>query len=111
VTWAQSHAMTLPSGANLREHALARARRARDHRQLGFLLVASNDPPALPVTVTLVRVAPRPLDDDNLAFAFKSVRDGVADAFGIRDDDARIRFEYRQEKGAAAVRVEIARRA
>lgn len=52
------------------------------------------------VLVTLTRHAERPLDDDNLRDAFKSIRDGVADAFGIRDDDKRIRFAYAQAKGS-----------
>lgn len=61
------------------------------------------------IVVTLTRIGARPLDTDNLAYAFKSIRDGVADAFGIRDDDKRIAWEYAQEKGSPAVRIEISK--
>jgi hypothetical protein len=40
--------------------------------------------------VRMVRYAPRQLDDDNLASALKSVRDGVADALGVDDRDPRV---------------------
>jgi len=59
------------------------------------------------VTVTLTRTAERALDDDNLRDAFKSIRDGVADAFGIRDDDKRIRFAYAQRQGHSSINVRI----
>ena len=65
----------------------------------------------LPVVVTLVRVAPRSLDDDNLATTLKADRDGVADALGLKSDaDPRVTWRYGQERGAAgeyAVRVEL----
>lgn len=54
----------------------------------------------LPVIVTLTRVAPRSLDSDNLQSAFKSFRDGIADAHGVNDKDEKvIKFEYAQRKG------------
>lgn len=64
-----------------------------------------------PAVVTITRLSAGELDDDGLRSALKSVRDGIADAFGV-DDSARspLRFEYAQEKckrGAYAVRVEI----
>ena len=64
-----------------------------------------------PATVTITRLSAGELGDDGLRSALKSVRDGVADAFGV-DDSAKspLRFEYAQEKckrGAYAVRVEI----
>lgn len=42
------------------------------------LMLRTKRPPPLPVVVTLVRVAPLPLDDDNLARALKGIRDEVA---------------------------------
>lgn len=48
------------------------------------------------MTVVLTRFAAKPLDDDNLRAAFKSIRDGVADVFAIRDDDPRVTFVYGQ---------------
>lgn len=62
------------------------------------------------VTVTLTRISPLELDDDNLSSAFKHVRDGVADALGIDDRDRRVRWLYAQRKGAVrerAVHLEV----
>ena len=58
----------------------------------------------LPAVITLVRVAPRTLDDDNLVTAFKWIRDKVADlitpgmAPGRADNIKGLSFAYRQEK-------------
>lgn len=116
--------LVLPSTANLREHWRARARRAKAHRSIAWAHVS----PVLlrhavalrsalagsGVTVRITRVAPRPLDDDNLATACKAMRDGITDAlraFGVRDDrDARVRWEYAQGRGVPrqrVVRVEV----
>lgn len=63
----------------------------------------------LPLTVTLVRLGGRPLDGDNLAGAFKAVRDELAHLIGCDDADPRITWEYRQEPGGdAGVRVAVA---
>lgn len=48
------------------------------------------------LTVTLTRYAEKFLDDDGLRRGFKHIRDGVADAFGIADNDPRLKFEYNQ---------------
>lgn len=48
------------------------------------------------LTITLTRYAEKFLDDDGLRRGFKHIRDGVADAFGIADNDPRLRFEYNQ---------------
>lgn len=70
--------------------------------------------PSLPCIVTLTRIAPRSLDEDNLAYAFKGIRDFIADelipglAKGRADGDSRIQWRYKQEKGKIQkVRVEI----
>jgi hypothetical protein len=64
-----------------------------------------------PMKVTLARLAPRDLDDDNLRGALKAVRDGVADALGIDDRDPRVTWLYAQEKAKGyAVRITITRR-
>jgi hypothetical protein len=60
--------------------------------------------------VRIIRIAPRPLDTDNLAAAAKSVRDGVADALGCGDAQQGDFWTYRPEnqgRGVYAVRVEI----
>lgn len=78
--------------------------------------------PALPVIVTFTRIAPRPLDDDNLSNAFKHVRDEVAcwlglpqrrqslgQKWGVADDrDPRVIWMYDQmRRGAGEYAVEI----
>jgi hypothetical protein len=51
--------------------------------------------------VMLTRVAPRKLDFDNLTSSLKAARDEVAKQLGFSDDnDARLQFDYSQEKGA-----------
>jgi hypothetical protein len=90
------------------EHWRVRQQRARSqrtttrslmHHALGFW----GEPwiTRSPVTITLVRISPRPLDDDNLASSQKAVRDGIADALnGGEDRSPRIVWRYEQEKGA-----------
>ena len=105
--------LKIESVANLRENWRARSRRTRVHRAAAHyqLRVAGVRPPAgMLVQVQLVRIAPRPLDDDNLASGFKAVRDGVADWLG-RDDGSRdVRWSYSQERGqphAYSCRIEV----
>ena len=94
-----------------------RARRRREQRGLARMATqariawaGAREWPAW--VVTLVRVAPSSgLDDDNLRPALKSIRDGVADALGLKSDrDPRVRWEYAQRRGNFAVEVTIARR-
>lgn len=59
-------------------------------------------------TITLTRLAPRTLDDDNAIGSMKSARDGVSDALGVDDSDPRLTWRYGQEKARDySVRVEI----
>ena len=63
----------------------------------------------MPVVITLTRVSPRELDDDNLRPALKSARDGIADWLQVDDRDPRVKWEYAQERGKPkGVRVEVA---
>lgn len=103
--------VTLPvrieSVANKREHWSRKAERTKQHR---FAAIAVPQHP-LPCVVTLIRVAPRALDDDNLASGFKALRDGIADRLGVDDRDPRVSWRYLQERGrakeyAAKVRIE-----
>ena len=75
------------SAANLREHPQARAARVKKERQ-----AASGRAPRWPwkpvAVITLTRVGPGTLDDDNLRPSLKSVRDGLADWLGFRDDSS-----------------------
>ncbi len=60
--------------------------------------------------ITLTRVGPRTLDDDNVAGGFKSTRDQIANHLGVDDGSDRLRWVYRQahgKRGEYAVRVSI----
>lgn len=88
---------------NVRMHWAAKHRLAKAQRQPVGLVVRSAlkvHPPTMPLEVTLTRIAPRELDDDNLRGALKSVRDGVADALGLDDRDDRVKWLYGQRRGA-----------
>lgn len=65
------------------------------------------------VSVQITRIAPRELDDDNLRASAKSIRDGITDALGLKNDrDPKLQWEYAQERGAPkqyAVRVTVRR--
>lgn len=107
--------ITLPlhtkSTLNLREHWSARAARAKRQRSVARMMCrAQAVAVGLPAVVTMTRIAPsRGLDDDNLAGALKSVRDGIADAFGVDDRDPRIVWRCAQGRGKQYwVEVEIA---
>ena len=97
------------STLNTREHWRKRAKRAQAERALIRMRLAGvrGWPPALPVNVTLTRVGPRELDDDNLQGACKATRDGVADALGVDDGSEDVQWFYSQEKGDYEVRVKI----
>lgn len=91
--------LRLVSEANARGHWGPRARRAREQRGLVRLALRTHRKPPLPVRVTITRIAPRELDDDNLRGAAKATRDGVADWLGVDDRDRRITWAYAQERG------------
>jgi uncharacterized protein involved in type VI secretion and phage assembly len=102
-------------GLNRREHWRVRARRVRAERDAVRLALGAwlrPVPAEELLEVHLVSVAPRVMDDDNLAGALKAVRDEVAALLGRGDDPrAGIRWTYGQERGAPreyAVRVELA---
>jgi hypothetical protein len=102
------------SEANLREHWAKRAKRAKAQRTIARIVTSAWVLKlcgwiSVPV-VTLVRVAPRKLDSDNLAGSLKAIRDGVADALGISDGSLSVEWVYRQRVGEPreyAVEVEI----
>lgn len=106
--------LTLASRGNARGFSLAHAEEYKAHRDAGLLAtkrIARNFRRIrnnLIIVIRIVREAPRELDDDNLATACKSFRDGVADAFGVDDRDASIVFLTDQEKAKeASVLVEV----
>ncbi|MEK9722414.1 MAG: hypothetical protein VW405_02865 [Rhodospirillaceae bacterium] len=103
----------LVSEANTREHWAKKAKRAKAQRAAALMAMRAAGSAKIepPYVVVLTRIAPRVLDDDNLARAFKAVRDGVAEALRVDDGDTRqIRWAYRQERGEPkehAVRVTV----
>lgn len=99
--------VTLPlrvvSESNARGHWAGKARRTKQARETVGLVVGTHlrvCKAPLPVVVTLTRIAPRQLDDDNLRGALKAARDGVADALGIDDRDDRVEWLYGQRRGS-----------
>lgn len=107
------------SEANARDHHHAKAGRIR--RQQQATLAALAPLPLRPLLlahlrlrVTLTRLGAKALDDDNLAGAFKAVRDAVAHHLGV-DDGPRgpITWAYTQEahrrhRLTPGIRIEIA---
>ena len=57
--------------------------------------------------VTITRIGPRKLDDDNLSGACKYVRDEIARMVGVDDGSDRYTWVYKQRTGAYGVDVEI----
>lgn len=103
--------LRLDSSANLREHWAAKAKRVKYQRQVVAWVLGNRPRPALPVEVTLTRVAPRALDGDNLQGAFKAPRDEIARWFGVADNHPGIVWRYAQRRdgvGVYAVEVRVA---
>lgn len=71
--------LKVESSSNLREHWTAKHRREKNLRQAVKLFLGPQIKPPLPAIVELIRVAPRSLDEDNLAAAMKPAIDAVAD--------------------------------
>ncbi len=109
--------MKLPSTANLREFWATKAKRNKSQRaavalamkarRQSMLEVVAHLTRGLSLEVTLCRVSPRELDDDNLASAFKSVRDEVARQLGIDDRSKQVAWRCIQATGPAMVMITI----
>jgi hypothetical protein len=91
------------SESNQRESWQRVAARKKLHRQTARVLMQRHlrPIPERPATITLTRIAPGTLDDDNLVGGFKFVRDGVADWLGIDDGSPMLKWRYAQRKGPA----------
>ena len=100
------------SEMNLREHYFARTKRKKAQRaavQLYRRQIEKARKLRKPLTITLTRVAPRKLDSDNLAGAFKCVRDEIAKILQIDDgDETAATWEYRQTKAAKSHHIAVA---
>ena len=95
-------------------------RRARRARQRGLGSMGHNAAASLrlralldqhgALVVRVVRVAPRALDDDNLAATLKRVRDGLARHLGVDDKHPCVEYVPDADRGAVrenAVRLEV----
>ena len=87
------------SEANQRGHWSKRYSRSKKQRQDIRLFLNACRKPKLPCDVWLIRVGQRQLDDDNLASAFKAIRDEIADWLKIDDGGSQVMWHYEQRKG------------
>ena len=107
--------LALPSVANQRLHWRAKAAQVKRQRHaVAFAVWCSTSsingpwPERPPYSVLLTRIGPRKLDSDNLASAFKAVRDQVARLLYVDDgDESRVTWAYGQEKGPPSIRIEV----
>ena len=116
------------SEANISEHWINRSRRHRYQQRFVRLSYAKEMGKLnLPCEVTLTRLASRMLDDDNLCYSFKYIRDELSECIfpekrkfyvtkkgkikhikGRADSDPRIKWHYAQEKSSRqGIRIEI----
>lgn len=101
--------MRLESAANLREPWAVAWRRNESqantvHKHV--LRALGRRERLTPRVVTFCRIAPRLLDDDNLARAFKAVRDTVARVYAVDDGPkGPITWRYAQRKGAYGIEI------
>lgn len=93
-------------GAMRRRRFALRGKVAKQRKAAAWVLLAESTPgrrrqllAAERIVVTLTRIGPGRLDDDNLAAGFKATRDGIADALQLKDHDARLRWIYDQVRG------------
>ncbi len=100
--------MRLPSLANCRMHWRAMDRLKKGQKQAIAAAMYGKVLPALPVIITMTRTGPRRLDSDNLASAFKYVRDSIASAYGMDDGSSRFTWVCEQRVGKAySVEIDI----
>ena len=107
---------TVPE-SNRREHWAQKHRRTSAQRMIAYNILRAeiNAAKVKCSEITLTRIAPRELDDDNLATSFKAVRDGVADWLCGKykkgnDRIPGLQWKYSQRRGTPkhyAVEVEI----
>lgn len=96
----------VPSTANMRLHWAKKAQIIKKQRSKTLMFCRAYAPRLQPpLAITLVRCAPRPIrDGDNLHYAFKAIRDGVADFLGIDDKDTPLlTWRYAQETSKTPV--------
>jgi hypothetical protein len=93
------------SGGTTKGARYATNARRQKERMVGRTLALRLDPSHVGLSadrhcVVLTRISPRPFDDDNNAAALKSVRDGMAEAWGIDDGSDDVVWVCDWRKGA-----------
>lgn len=107
--------MRLMSEANTHQHWRKKyERNKRQQKAIKLVWLSKRPVVGVPCRVCLTRIGPRNLDYDNMVYAFKSVRDQVAElilpglAKGAADGEGRgIEWSYSQEIGLYGIRIEI----
>lgn len=100
----------LVSEANIHEHWGTTSKRVKEQRQWIYVHAKRHMPVPFPAVVTMTRIAPRELDDDNAVRSCKAIRDELALLMGIDDRDPRVKWVVKQSKGSPkqyGVRVQI----
>lgn len=110
--------LKLESEANKPQHWAAKARRVKRQKTcVVYSLMVKNIRAWVAsetgtIEVTITRIGPRRLDDDNATISAKAVRDAIAYCIGIDDGDCeKAVYKVQQETGKYGVRIEFARRA
>lgn len=101
----------LPSLSNTRMHWRALDRLKKDQKDTTRACINGLTIPPLPLLITITRIGPRRLDDDNLSSACKYVRDTIAAFVGVDDGSPLYTWRCEQCIGAKyGVEVEITSR-
>ena len=104
----------LPSLANCRMHWRKLASIKKSQRTATYYYLKKINEnielPKLPLVITITRIGPRKLDDDNLQSACKYVRDEIARYIGTDDGSLLYEWRYTQKKGKYGVDIEITSR-
>lgn len=102
------------SEANTQQHWTKKKKRTDLQKKWIWLLFQKEKPSIpLPCVIKLTRIGKRDLDDDNLPVSMKYIRDSISSqifpnkASGQADNDSRIKWEYAQERGHYAIRIEV----
>ena len=104
----------LPSLANMRSSwRVVRLKKRQKTATFACMrkMMESATLPSLPLVITITRIGPRRLDDDNLAAACKYVRDQIAAIVGTDDGSSQYTWQYHQRIGEYGVEVDIQPRA
>jgi hypothetical protein len=103
--------LRLVSEANQREHWSRKAARVKHQRAIVTLVlrgtVAAQMMLVAPLVVTITRIGPRRLDDDNATGSAKAVRDAIAAILGVDDRDDRVCWRVDQARGPFGVQIAI----